>query len=74
MNRRTKGTKTPRELTALEYAKERGVSLDWIYKQARQGKIPGARRIDGRWAIPAQPTQTRQSNCGAVSVEVRADA
>ena len=49
-----KAAETPRELTALEYARERDVTLDWVYRLARQGKIPGARRIDGQWAIPVE--------------------
>lgn len=43
-----------RELTALEYARGRDVTLDWVYRLARQGKIPGARRKDGQWAIPVE--------------------
>jgi hypothetical protein len=39
-----------RELTPLEHARERGVTIDWVYRELRLGKIPATRR-GRRWII-----------------------
>lgn len=39
-----------REVTAIDYARLKGQSLNWVYVQCRLGKLP-ARRVDGQWRI-----------------------
>jgi len=38
-------------LTPVELARQRGQSLDWIYRQIRVGKIRATRQRN-RWVIP----------------------
>jgi len=40
-----------KEITPNELAKKRDVTIDWIYRELRLGKIPAVRR-GGRWFIP----------------------
>jgi hypothetical protein len=44
-------------LTALEYARRHGVTVDWIYKQVREGKLPHV-KLFGRVFILAQEHET----------------
>jgi hypothetical protein len=51
MTRTTKLSQEPSpEMSPLQYAREMDLSLDWVYRQLRLGKIP-SRRVDGRWVI-----------------------
>jgi hypothetical protein len=44
--------------TPVELARQRGQTLDWIYRQIRVGKIPAVKR--GRqWMIPT-PAEKRE--------------
>jgi len=43
--------KSVREISALEYAKLKDLSLTYVYIRLRLGKIPGARMVDGQWRI-----------------------
>jgi excisionase family DNA binding protein len=40
-----------KEMTPVELARKRGVTIDWIYRELRLGKIPAVRR-GRRWLIP----------------------
>ena len=46
--------KKPEYMSPREVAKGRGERLDSIYKKLWAGRIPGARRFDGRWLIPSE--------------------
>jgi excisionase family DNA binding protein len=39
-------------LTPVELARLRGVTLDFIYKQLRTGRIPRATKAGKHWVIP----------------------
>lgn len=41
-----------RKVSPVEYAREHGRSLQWIYKLIWLGQLP-AKRVDGRWLIDA---------------------
>lgn len=47
-----KVTISPREL-----ARQRQVSLDYIYRELWAGKVPGARKVGKQWLIPDSATQ-----------------
>ena len=46
-------------VTPVELARQRGQSLDWIYKQLRLGKIR-ATRLGNRWVIPMPVADCRE--------------
>jgi len=45
-------------LTPVELARQRGQSLDWIYRQIRVGKIRATRQ-GNRWVIPMPVSSDR---------------
>lgn len=47
------------KLTAIELARQRGVTLDYIYKQLRTGKFEGAVKEQGEWRIPLPALKTK---------------
>jgi hypothetical protein len=49
-----------RKISPVEYAREHGRSLAWIYKLIWLGQLP-AKRVDGRWLIDAD-TRPRLRN------------
>lgn len=57
-----RSTISPREL-----AKQRQVSLDYIYRELWAGKVPGAMKAGKVWRIPAQAANSRGSNSNAAS-------
>jgi hypothetical protein len=61
--RRYKPPKLPADfMTTGELARKRGVSPGWISKQCQQGNFPGAIKLrNGKWAIPRQHGQTKNS-------------
>jgi len=46
------------DLTVRETAEKLGVRLDYTYELIWTGRLP-ARRVDGRWLIPAQAVEDR---------------
>jgi excisionase family DNA binding protein len=48
-----------KEMTPVELARKRGVTIDWIYRELRLGKIPAVRR-GRRWLIPADQVSGRR--------------
>jgi len=42
-----------------DVARKLGVTLDHVYKQLRAGRVEGATKIRGQWAIPAQTIRLR---------------
>ncbi len=48
-----------KEMTPNELARKRGVTIDWIYRELRLGKIPAVRR-GRRWLIPAGQVSGRR--------------
>jgi excisionase family DNA binding protein len=53
-------------ITPVEYAKQRGLSLDFVYKQLRVGKIPGT-KIGKTWAIPQAALKPSAKRAAEVS-------
>ncbi len=47
----------PRELSPLEYANLKGLSISWVYMLIKQKKLV-ARREDGKWWIPISEDET----------------
>lgn len=46
-------------LSAREARKRLGVSLDFLYRILWSGQLPGARKVKGRWMIPAKAVEAR---------------
>jgi hypothetical protein len=46
-------------VTAVEVARELGVTLDHIYKQLRAGRLEGAVKEQGKWKVPAQTLKSK---------------
>lgn len=42
----------PRYLGAKCFAEELGMHRQTLYVKLKEGKIPGARKVGGRWKIP----------------------
>lgn len=42
----------PRYLDAQSFADELGMHRQTLYEKLHAGKIPGARKVGGRWKIP----------------------
>jgi excisionase family DNA binding protein len=49
-DKRKTGEGNPPGLTPAEYARRRGVTIDWVYRMIRAGRLP-ASRIYGRLFI-----------------------
>jgi hypothetical protein len=49
-------------ISPREAAKDRGERLDSIYKKLWAGRIPGARKSDGRWLIPSEFVTASRTN------------
>ena len=49
-----------RMLSAREARKRLGVSLDFLYRILWSGQLPGARKVKGRWMIPAKAVEARR--------------
>lgn len=45
-------TESPRYLTPQEFADEISFHRETLYRKLKQGEIPGARKVGGRWRIP----------------------
>jgi hypothetical protein len=62
-------TKSSEYISPREAAKHRGERLDSIYRKLWAGRIPGARRSEGRWLIPSAfaPRSRSKSGCGGRS-------
>jgi predicted DNA-binding transcriptional regulator AlpA len=58
-------TTKPQLLSPCDVARKRGCTLDWIYRELRVGKFPGARKVGKRWLIPADAaTKKGQTHAG----------
>lgn len=55
--------KDDRMMSATELAIQSGSPLQYIYVLARTGRLSGAKRIDGRWAIPRQVAMAYIERC-----------
>ncbi len=49
-----------KEMTPVELARKRGVTIDWIYRELRLGKIPAVRR-GRRWLIRVDDAGTARA-------------
>jgi excisionase family DNA binding protein len=45
------GMQMAKPITPVEYARQKGLSLDYVYKQLRVGRIPGT-KVGKTWLIP----------------------
>ena len=50
---------TQRELSPVQYARLRGLSLNYVYSLLWLGVLPAA-KVDGRWLIDADAVLERQ--------------
>lgn len=50
---------TLRVLSAREAAHRTGTTLAFIYHEIASNHFPGARKIAGRWAIPAEEVEAK---------------
>lgn len=58
-DRRKTGEGKAPGLTPAEYARRRGVTIDWVYRTIRAGRLP-ASRIYGRLFITGEGNASRQ--------------
>jgi hypothetical protein len=47
-------------LDVTQYARERGVRIPYVYLLLREGRIPGAHKVDKQWRIPAPENSKTQ--------------
>jgi len=46
-------------LTPAEFARQRGISLDYVYRCLWDGRIEGTKTVDG-WRIPSSQLERRR--------------
>lgn len=54
-------TNSERTLSPKELARQRGVSLTYVYCQLWADRIPGARKVGKTWVIPVKVFQKRST-------------
>ncbi len=55
--------KQPKEISAIEAARQLGVGLDYVYTLVWAGKLEG-RKVNGRWLISAEAVESRRKGRG----------
>ena len=46
--------------TTLEYARRQGCTVDWIYKQVREGKLPHVKVFGRIFILEKEPATTQR--------------
>jgi hypothetical protein len=44
----------PEDIAPKEMARRRGCTVKYVYDLLAAGRIPGARKVDKKWSIPAR--------------------
>lgn len=61
MNRTPRNSAAP-GMTPLEYAREHGVTIDWVYRLIRVGRLPHVRMLDRIFIPRNQKAEDERAN------------
>jgi hypothetical protein len=50
------------EISVRQYAEQEQIAIHTAYMRLWENKVPGAKRVDGRWVIPVEDVLQRRGN------------